>query len=325
MKILRIGDMHVQVSNIDDCEKLLIFILATAEKEKVDAVEFLGDMFHTHSIIRAEVLDFWHRWLKRLSGFYVRVLVGNHDMKNQKEPNSLNALSHFMDMNGNDPWLHIIDKPMLHNNILYLPYIHDNTKFIEIANSYSNKANVLVCHFTPDGSKCENGFYAPEGVNVDLLNFQQIISGHIHMEGTYDKCWLPGTPKWDTASDANQSKGIWLCKHDDNTGLMTEKIFISTWGVVTPIISLVWNEGSEQPILPECAISSIEIIGSAAFVNKGKEIFKGKAKIKTKITDKIIRENRKSSKSVLDFLDNVYKTSFNKEKLKKYLLEKNYV
>ena len=322
MKILRCGDPHVQVSNLEDSTKLFKFIYDTAKKFKVDRIELLGDLYHSHSVKRVEVENFWDRILLTLSDdFQVVVLLGNHDMANQKDRFSENALtvhSRIADDN-----LIIVAEPIILGNIGYIGYIHDAKEFVEAANSMKTK--VLVCHQTFDGAKYENGFYAPDGIDANLLSHEQVISGHIHMQATYGKVWYPGTAKWDTASDANQSKGIWLCEHDDNTDLLIEKTFISTWGVVTPIVSYQWLEGQEQPVVAEGVKASVEIIGSNLFVSKAKAIFKGTAKIKTKVTDKVVRENRKSSASLFDFLDNNYKPTVDKEKLKAYLKEKQYV
>ena len=323
MKILRVGDPHVQVNNLEDSKKLFKFVYDSAKKFKVDRIELLGDIYHNHSLKRVEVENFWDKILMTLSeDFPTVVLLGNHDMANQKDPLSENSLEvHKRIKNDN---LELVTEPMVFGPFLYLPYIHDAKEFIETANSCKGPTNVLVCHQTFDTAKYDNGFYAPDGIDANLLEHEQIISGHIHMEQEFGKVWYPGTAKWDTASDANLNKGIWLCEHADN-GKMVSKTLLPTWGVVTPIVSLVWNEGQDQPEIPAGTKASVEIIGSNLFVSKAKSIFKGIAKVKTKVTDRVIRENRKPSKSVFHFLDNNYKTNVDKDKLKAYLKEKQYV
>jgi predicted phosphodiesterase len=327
MKILYLGDPHIQVGNLEDSELLLNFVLRTAQQEEVDKIVILGDLMHTHAILRVEVLNFWDRWLSILSANAPTiVLVGNHDLKNQKDPDSENGLSHFTKMSL-DTYsnLTVVNKAQVIDGILYAPYMHDNETFINTVNGLADKSNVVVCHQSFDGSQYDNGFYDPEGIDSTLIKQEQIISGHIHGEATFGKVWHPGTAKWDTAADANKNKQIWVCEHDDKTGLLTKQTAFNTYDIVTPIISLTWTEGEPEPTLPERANTSIELIGGSSFVNRGKELFKGKAKLKTKITDRVVRENRKASASVLDFLDNVYKTGVNKDKLKTYLKEKNYV
>jgi DNA repair exonuclease SbcCD nuclease subunit len=207
----------------------------------------------------------------------------------------------------------------------YLPYIHDNDEFIRIANELHQHSHTLICHATFDGAEYENGFYAPDGIDQYKLNYKCIISGHVHKQADLGKVWYPGTPRWLTSSDANEEKGIWIVEHTESEDPGFEATIRSTYNICMPIVNIQWTEGEPEPTLPERANTSIELIGSSSFVNRGKELFKGKAKLKTKITDRVVRENRKASASVLDFLDNVYKTGVNKDKLKTYLKEKNYV
>lgn len=322
MKQLLVGDPHVQVSNLKDSERLFEFILATAKKEKVDRITLLGDLYHNHALKRVEVEDFWRRWLKTLSAiFETVVLKGNHDMANQKDPESKDALSVHAD--ASNPRLIIVNNPVFLGPILYMPYMDNRESFIETVNVISG-INLLVCHQVFDGTRYENGFYDPNGIDASLINIPEIISGHIHTEGTLGKVWYPGTPKWDTATDANQPKSIWICEHDA-TGKTISKTAFSTWSVVTPIVSYVWKEGEVAPTIADNVLASVECIGSAAFIAQAKALLKGKVKLKTKTTDKVIRENRKPSKSIYDFLDKNYKTTVDKEKLKSYLKEKQYV
>lgn len=321
MKELLVGDPHVQVTNLKDSERLFEFILATAKKFKVDRITLLGDLYHNHALKRVEVEDFWRLWLKRLSAeFETVVLMGNHDMANQKDPESKDALSVHADPS--NPNLIIVTKPTLLGFTLYMPYMDNREEFVKVVNSFSN-INLLICHQVFDGTRYENGFYDPNGIDANLVNIPSIISGHIHMESTYGKVWYPGTAKWDTAADANQPKSIWICEY--NSSVILSKTSYSTWGVVTPIVSYVWKEGEDAPVIADNVIASVECIGSAPFIAQAKALLKGKVKLKTKTTDKVIRENRKPSKSIYDFLDKNYKTKVDKDRLKKYLEEKKYV
>ena len=322
MKQLLVGDPHVQVSNLKDSEKLFEYILGTAKKFNVDRITLLGDLYHNHALKRVEVEDFWRLWLKKLSAsFQTVVLMGNHDMANQKDPLSKDALSVHADPS--NPNLIIVTKPNSIGHILYMPYMDNREEFVNTVNAIPG-INNLTCHQTFDGTRYENGFYDPNGIDANLINIPEINSGHIHMESTYGKVWYPGTAKWDTASDANQPKSIWITEHDAN-GRTIDKTAYSTWGVVTPIVSYVWKEGEDAPIIASNVLASVECIGSAAFISQAKALLKGKVKLKTKITDKVVRENRKPSKSIYDFLDKSYKTNVDKEKLKNYLKEKQYV
>lgn len=298
MVILRVGDPHIKINNLEDSEKLVQFALDQARALKVDRIEFLGDLFHTHAIVRVEILEFWIKWLRAFSAeFETVVLVGNHDQVGNYESKQ-HALSAFKMMN--IPNLLIVDEPRQLGKIGYLPYIHNEEEFTKAANILALSATVLVCHATFAGSIFENGFYAPEGFNPDNINIPTIISGHIHKRQRFGKVIYPGTAKWDTNSDANEEKGLWLCTHDDNGAIVSER-FIDTSGVCNPIFSIEWKEGTEQPQIPAGRVT-LELIGSSEWIKVQKEKLKGKCGLKAKITDKARPERRNTGKGLMEFI-----------------------
>jgi len=307
MKILRVGDPHIRPSNIPEAEKLMQFVLTLVKNAKVDRLELLGDLFHTHAVVRLEVLEFWNKWLQVFSDIIETVvLVGNHDQGGDHHSGT-HALEVFKRINSGK--LRIIDRATVIGPFLYMPYIHDGGVFVNTVRGFSGKeARILVCHQTFSGSQFDNGFYAPEGINPDDIPFDTIISGHIHKEQVLagGKVDYPGTAKWDTASDANERKGVWLYEHDDVTGKVINRDMISTEKVVTPIVSFKWIEGEEAPVIPEGAKASIELIGSSDWITKQKSKLKGKVSISSKFTDKKERANRVVVKSFEIFLTEYY-------------------
>jgi DNA repair exonuclease SbcCD nuclease subunit len=326
MKILRVGDPHVKVSNLEESEALMHFVNDVALQYEVDRVELLGDLFHNHSVLRLEVVDFWSDWLEVLStGQELVVLVGNHDQSGDYNSES-NALSVFAKTKNKN--LHIIEYPKAIGIFGYVPYIHESTKFVEICNNLVSMlgARVIVSHNTYQGSKYENGFYAPDGVDPESIGCNLLISGHIHSRQRFrtnsgQEVIYPGTARWDTASDANQPKGIWLVDHDDITGAILSEEFIDTSHVCSPIVSVQVLEGQELPVIAPGVRLSVELIGSSDWITKQKVALKGKASIKTKITDKAKLESRKSGNSLQEFILQHYSSSVNKEKLLKYMKE----
>lgn len=311
MKILRIGDPHIKPNNIDEAEKLFHFINDTILERKPDRVEILGDLFHTHSVIRLEVLEFWDAWLDILSeACELVVLVGNHDMTGNYSYHE-HALTVFKRLQSKKRNLKIVELPRVEGIYGYMPYTHKQDNFISLANGLIDYgAKVLVCHQSFLTSKFESGMYDPSGFDSSLLRFELIISGHIHK---YQKVIAdgktiihPGTPKWDTASDANEDKGIWLYEHDDSTGAIISAELIHTKHVVTKIVSIVWEEGKELPAIESGVKTTVELIGSADWVNKHKQNLKGHCGIKTKITDNVKNEARKPGKDFLDFITNIF-------------------
>jgi DNA repair exonuclease SbcCD nuclease subunit len=309
LKILRIGDPHIRPNNIVESDLLMSFALQTAVNAKVNRLEILGDLFHTHSVIRLEVLEFWDKWLQVFRDkVHTIVLVGNHDQTGDYNKSSSHSLTVFKRLQNEN--LRIIDAPTQIGVFGYLPYIHGESEFNDAAqNLFDSGAKILVCHTEFSGSQYDNGFYSPHGFNPDNIPFDTIISGHIHKEQIIagGKVDYPGTPKWDTASDVNEQKGIWLYEHDDS-GKVINRDRISTAHVCTPIISFTWLEGQEQPVIPEGSRATVELIGSSDWISKQKAILKGKVGIKSKTTDQKRKSERKAGNSLENYLLNMYDT-----------------
>lgn len=292
-KILRVGDPHIMVSNLSDGEKLIDFVIETAKKENVKVIEFLGDLFHTHAIVRIEVIDFWQKALNRIQAALIecRVIVGNHDQPGSKEKEqAMNALNIFEQdiLNSTFALRYIVNKPMIIDDIAYVPYMSSKEEFLGACGElYSEGATkLLVAHQTFTGATYENGFYAEDGIDPALIPQEYILSGHIHKQQEIGKCFYQGTPKWDTMSDANEDKGIWIYTHNKDMSIKSKK-FISTKKVVTPIYKYIVNEGEEDKLkLKKNAKNYIELVGKAAWITKMKKKYKGKANIKARPTDR---------------------------------------
>lgn len=329
MKILRCGDPHAKVNNLKESDALMLFVLSKALELKADTLEILGDLFDTHNIIRLEVLKFWTKWFEVLSiqpNLKTIILVGNHDISGDYSDN-FSPLHTALNLENRN--FKIVHEAYLDGIYGYLPYIHSNEKYIEEANKLAKQgATVLVSHPTYEGAVYDNGSGVVDGINPDALlpNFRHLIGGHIHTELELGRIWYTGNPRWLTKSCANKKKGIWLCTHDDDTGEMTSKEFISTESVCTPIISLTWKEGEEQPKIPGNSRVDVELVGSSDWVTKQKLELKGQVSISSKITDNKKSKLRKSGNSLYEFLSHHYQTDSNKrEKLLKYLGDLNLV
>ena len=325
-KILRVGDPHIKPNNLEESHRLFDFIVKKAIENKVEVLEILGDLFDSHDIIRLRVLKFWQLWFSVLAQqpFKTRVLVGNHDLTGEySDPYS--ALHPFLNLE-NDRFK-IVHEPFLDGVYGYLPYIHSNDKFIEQGNLLADQgAKILISHPNYEGAVYDNGTPITSGVSDSAMDsrFTLLIGGHIHTEIELGRVWYTGNPRWLTKSCANKRKGIWLCIHDDS-GKITEKQFISTESVCTPIVSITWKEGEEKPLIPDNAKVDIELIGSSDWVTKEKLALKG-VSVSSKITDSKRNKERKSGSSLRDFILNHYKADIEKRtRILKYLGELNLV
>jgi predicted MPP superfamily phosphohydrolase len=324
MKTLYCGDPHFKHTQKDEMEHLMGFVRDTACKNEVDQIVLLGDLNDTHGILRTDNEVFWTKWLDILSrNQELTVLVGNHDMKNQGDDNEMeNSLSIF-NLMGKEG-LRIIQSPVAFGTFAYMPYIHDTKRFVEQANALAEQgAKVLICHGEFSGALYDNGFPIPNGVNPEDLNFDLVISGHIHSRSAIGKIRYPGTARWMTSSDANKEKGIWLVEHDDKTGMIVKEEFLDTSHVCTPIYSYQYIEGGPEIEIPSNSRASVELIGSSEWVSKQKAKFKGIASVSSKITDKAKSANRKTGNSFDDWVARVYfcSTGINKERMVEFMKE----
>lgn len=317
-KILFVGDPHIQVSNLEEATKLMNFIKNKGQELDAKNLVIAGDLFHTHAIIRMEVLNFWKEWINYFSNNfqYVWILVGNHDMAGDKQKeHKMSALDPFKDLYTN---VKIVNTPTVSiDGYGFMPYYSNNEDFISDAKSlYDAGIKKLFCHQTFDGSKYDNGFYAPDGIDQNLLpNFEEIISGHIHKEQKIGKVFYPGTPKWDTMSDANEDKGIWFFDGSWKK--------IRTAEVCTPIYKFVVKEGEEIPNLNNNAKNIIELQGSSRWIKKSSVLIGNRAKIIAKPTDSLTREIRKKvNLNILDYVAEFKGITCDPDELKSFLKER---
>lgn len=323
MKSLTIGDPHIQVSNLEESEKLFNFYysIASDPANEIERIVILGDLTHTKDVIRGLVLNFWDRWLNTFSSLHPTVvLVGNHDLS----CNTNNAIHSLVPFKGKYKNLSIVDRPCAMDNIGFLPYYHDKEEFVSEANGLVGRGyKTIICHQTFAGSKFENGFYAPDGVNPDLIDAETIISGHIHSTQSFSKVFYPGTAAWHIASDANQKKGVWIIEYAPDGSVISKKM-IETDKVVTPIVSVDINEGEEIPTIPTDAKVFINLKGSSRWITKTAKDLKGMGSIRGTPTDSKEKKKRMANRElgIYSYLDSyALSPEVNKEDMKTYLRE----
>lgn len=237
-KYLIVGDVHATVNELDDCGNLIDLIVDKSDKDTT--VVFLGDQYHTHATVRVEVIDFWNRAFKRVSKASngVIAVVGNHDMPGDSSKSINSMMANQLDD------LRVIDRPVMENGVLFMPYYHDCSKFVSTVNEYAPKT--LICHQTFNGAKYENGFYAKDGVDPEVLKCSQIISGHIHTPSVFSKVEYVGAPRWRTASDANIDRFIHLYEKDRNGALKLVEKFATAFHCKRILKATVYEDGTYE-------------------------------------------------------------------------------
>jgi hypothetical protein len=258
-KVLFVGDPHVKPDELEDCNKLFQLIHRIQVSEKVTDVVFLGDQYHTHGIMHVPVLAFYKKWFAWMAQFGdVTALVGNHDRAMGYDAHAM--LAH-------NTTIAVIDKPVIDDPFLYIPYMEEPEEFIKMANTYP-AAKVLICHQTFDGSHYANGFYDKNGIDPNRVPQPLIISGHIHTPQSFGKVIYVGAPRWLTMADANIDRALWLLTFDDE-GKMVEQKSFDTAAVCSRIIHLVDSE--LQQTMPVVDIrpqdrATIDIAGTKEYI-----------------------------------------------------------
>lgn len=255
-KAVFVGDLHVQMSNLKDTERLFEFIAQTAKKNCASDVVFLGDIYHNHAVLRQEVIAVVQEGFKKIHSSYnsipndmpIWVVVGNHDGSN---PHSIkvNAVRQTL-----DNLCTVVDEKAVD---LYpftmVGFSSTQEEFVRKLNP--NRSDwILVCHQTFDGARYENGFYAPDGLSMDVVPNPLVISGHIHTAQSVGKVLYLGTPRpvnfgeainLNDPPESREDKAIFIV--EDTGGFQVSIKAISTSGLVKKYYTLSLSEGEDLP------------------------------------------------------------------------------
>lgn len=275
-RYLIVGDYHAETSDLEDCKRLADLIVETAKAQQAIVV-FTGDQYHTHAIIHAEVQLFWFELYTRLQNeaHGSISLIGNHDKPGSASSKASAMLAHTTQTI-------VVREPTVLNGILFLPYYDDKEAFITDCKRFPG-VHTLICHQTFDGSTYDNGFYAKDGVDPNLIPQKLVISGHIHTPQEFGKVWYVGAPRWRTLSDADVDRAIWLVVFDGN-GHVIQKHHFDTGTVCRKIRTFVdneenWTDSDGEVWAPPFLNTkkdewNVDIYGSAKYIETRVGIYK---------------------------------------------------
>jgi DNA repair exonuclease SbcCD nuclease subunit len=207
---LLIGDMHVKKDNIEESGRLIGFIASVCQEKHLVPI-FMGDQYDKHGIIHVEVLDFWtnaFKWMTMQGIVQIHALRGNHDLSGDSKFSPMIAHCQVND----------IKDLFVFGNIAAVPFFRDNNTFINKAKEAFNKGvQILLCHQEFNGARFENGFYAPNGINIDDLPKMRYISGHIHKKQLLgDSVFYIGSSRQLTVSDIGEPKTLTILDEKGN-------------------------------------------------------------------------------------------------------------
>lgn len=300
---LLVGDVHAKKSNLEETRRLLTWIEELASKTAQEQGEditilFLGDQFNDFGVARVEVIDLWSEFANKSKNQLI-FLVGNHDYNSDCSATAMSSVSSEKALIINSPQelppIYWLDEGV---KTVALPFMKNNEEFIDSVNQLTdnNQPFVVFCHQEFNGAQFENGFYAPHGVDHNLIKNKNIsiISGHIHKHQSFANIWYPGTPRHLTRSDAGETKGVWLLgpKVQDRTFIPTPHY------AAKPFVSLQVREGQEIPSFPLDCKLYVDVYGSASFAKSILPTIPDHANIRTFIQGNEPKKDIKESEGI---------------------------
>lgn len=278
-RYLFVGDPHAEPHDLTDCLRLSRYVIRLARQHGATLV-VVGDLYHTHAIIHAEVQYFWFCFYEacRQVGVRVITLKGNHDAPGTEGSRATALIAHVSQCTA------VLYGPYVENGILFCPYTK-GTQLLEWSAAYP-ECKTLFCHQTFDGSVYENGFFAGDGVDPNLITQSMVISGHIHAPQSFGKVWYPGAPRWRTLSDANVERAVWLL--DFENGKLVNKQSFDTGKVCRRIWQAVDTPAapfSEAHLPEEKDVLHLTIMGPRSWIKERRPLFEKRARVRTVCTD----------------------------------------
>ena len=196
LKVIVIGDQHFKVDNIQDVD---VFIERTTEliqKEMPDFIVLLGDLLDTHERIHSTPLNRAYKFIDNIRQYsQVFVLVGNHDMINNKQ--YLND-NHWL--NGLKEWddVTVVDKVIEYRTnefkFIFCPYVEPG-RFIEALSTINTDWRDTSCIFAhQEFYGCKMGAFNSIDGDKWNLEYPEVVSGHIHLNHKpQENIYYPGS------------------------------------------------------------------------------------------------------------------------------------
>lgn len=201
-----IGDPHLKNKNLDFGAKLFQQVETLG-----NTAIWLGDLQDTKEVVRSKVLNSYYRYFKSSKLHHI-VLVGNHDWHN------LECLEHSLETLGALPNVTIVDSPMIIDDMVFLPYVHDQAQLKQHLKTFAG-AKTLWCHVDISGFDYGNGHLCEGGLGLDdFKSFGRVISGHFHKHQIQDNLVYLGSPFSHSFGESNQHK--FLGVYDARTNVL---------------------------------------------------------------------------------------------------------
>lgn len=250
MKALIIGDPHFKTDNVQETSLLEKECISICKKYKPDFAVILGDILDRHETIHVTPLCRAVEFLKNLKNLCkLYVLIGNHDLKNNKQYMSTEhpfcSLKHWGDN------IIIVDKPIMdtinNNKFVFCPYIPPG-RFNEAIKTVEDWKTAICIFAHQEFKGCNMSGIVSSTGDIWNINDPHVVSGHIH---TYQKpqknILYPGTPFQHNFNDT-EDKAISMLFFDSKNEYTEERIPLNIPKKIT--INVSYNKLSDV-IIPE--------------------------------------------------------------------------
>jgi DNA repair exonuclease SbcCD nuclease subunit len=265
-----ISDIHFNLTTLPLASQVLRTALAKAEDLKVPLV-IAGDLNDSKAVIRSEVakelLD-----ILLLSKVMVFILVGNHDLNNEKgEGHSLEFLNKTQSDN-----LWVISEPCSltlpnrHNKdrVTFIPYQNSQDAFKEAVSKAKSK--IIICHQGFLGAQMGDYVQDKTSVNPEVVKDFTVISGHYHRHQTLGTVTYIGTPFTMTFGEANDGAKGYLILNEDGSYAHVELGLRRHIIIETPYDSYTWiqSDRTHHPSINSDDLLWVKITGPRSELNK---------------------------------------------------------
>jgi DNA repair exonuclease SbcCD nuclease subunit len=228
MKVLIIGDLHFKVSNIKDTDLMCTAILdQICNQRAFDFIVVLGDTLDRHETIHVTPLCRSVSFLSKLMEIApVYLLIGNHDLKNNRQ--FLSPEHPFSALKFWGPRMTVVDtvisRTINEKLFIFVPYTPPGRFEEALATLDSDQWKQATCIFAHQEFKgAQMGAVESNEGDVWPLDYPLIISGHIHeYQRLQPNIWYLGTPIQQSFGD--QDRKTISSVHFDSQGAHEERL-----------------------------------------------------------------------------------------------------
>lgn len=219
MDVLIIGDPHFKVSNVKDTDLMCASILDHARQRIPDLIVVLGDTLDRHETIHVTPLCRAINFLIKLMDIApVYLLIGNHDLKNNRQ--FLSSEHPFTALKNWGPRMTVVDtvvsttiNGMIFVFVPYVPPSRFQEALETLGSDIWQRATCIFAHQEFKGAQM--GAVTSEEGDLWSLQYPLVISGHIHdYQRLQPNIWYIGTPIQQNFGDQDR-KTISYVRFDD--------------------------------------------------------------------------------------------------------------